>query len=191
MLNVEMMVCVKRARCLALLGRQNEVEPWIEKALWLAQEDPFPFNRVFVRADVAEIRLRQRRFGEVLAYSSEGLSLSRSIGATLFDSVNLARRGLALSYMGRAIAGLADIDQGLGIAISRGAAQHVAQARICRAVALALTGQLQAAQQERAAAAMLADERGYNLLASQLPSLAELTEITAQARSNLNLLSIR
>lgn len=191
MLNVAMMVGVKKARCLALLGRQNEAEPLVEEALRLAEEDQFPFNRVFVRADVAEIRLRQRRFGEVLAYSSESLSLSRSTGATLFDAVNLARRGLALSYMGRGIAGLTDIDQGLGIAIARGAALHIAKVRQCRAVALALIGQSQAAHQERALAAMLADERGYRLLASQLPSLTELTEMAAQSRSNLNLLSIR
>lgn len=191
MLNVDMMISIKKARCLALMGRPHDAEPLIQHALRLADADMFPFNRVFVRADIAEIRLRQRRFGDVLAYSSESLSLSRSTGAPLFDAVNLARRGLALSYMGRGIAGLADIDQGLGIAIARGAALHVAKARQCRAQALALTGQLQMAQQERAAAAILADERGFRLLAGQLPSLAELTEIAAQARSNLNLLSIR
>lgn len=191
MLNVDMMISIKKARCMALMGRPHDAEPLIQHALRLADGDLFPFNRVFVRADIAEIRLRQRRFGDVLAYSSESLSLSRSTGAPLFDAVNLARRGLALSYMGRGIAGLADIDQGLGIAIARGAALHVAKARQCRAVALALTGQLQMAQQERAAAAILADERGFRLLASQLPSLTELTETAAQARSNLNLLSIR
>ena len=191
MLNVDMMISIKRARCLVLLGRQHEAEPLIEQALRWADTDPFPFNRVFVRADVAEIRLRQRRFGDVLAYSSESLSLSRPTGAPLFDAVNMARRGLALSYLGRRSAGLADIDQGLGIAIARGAALHVAKARHCRAIALALAGQLQLAQQERAAAAALADQRGYRLLAEQLPSLSDLTEIAAQARSNLNLLSMR
>ncbi|WP_165771940.1 ATP-binding protein [Niveispirillum lacus] len=191
MLNVDMMISIKKARCRALLGQLHEAEPLIQHALRLADGDRFPFNRVFVRADIAEIRLRQRRFGDVLAYSSESLSLSRSTGAPLFDAVNLARRGLALSYMGRGIAGLADIDQGLGIAIARGAALHIAKARQCRAVAFALTGQLQQAQQERASAAVLADERGFRLLGRQLPSLAELTDIAAQARSNLNLLSIR
>ncbi|MFV3129450.1 ATP-binding protein [Niveispirillum sp. KHB5.9] len=191
MLDLEMMLAIKRARCLSQLGRDVEAETLVQQALRCADANPHLFNRVFARSDAAEIRLRQRRYGDVLAYSSESLNVSRSTGSTLLDTVSLARRGLALAYLGRGTAGLVDIEQGLRIATTRGAALHVAKVKLCRAFALALTGQLQAAQQERAAVAMLADERGYRLLANQLPSLTELTEIAAQARSNLNLLSMR
>lgn len=190
-LDPEMMLAIKRARCLALLRRDAEAEIQIQRAIRCADSGEHLFNRVFARSDAAEIRLRQRRYADVLGYSSESLTVSRSTGSTLLDAVSMARRGLALAYLGRGTAGLVDIDQGLRIATMRGAALHVAKARSCRAVALALVGQLQAAQKERAAAAALADERGYRLLASQLPSLAELTDTAAQARSNLNLLSVR
>jgi hypothetical protein len=190
-LDPEMMLAIKRARCLALLRRDAEAEIQIQRAIRCADSGEHLFNRVFARSDAAEIRLRQRRYADVLGYSSESLTVSRSTGSTLLDAVSMARRGLALAYLGRGTAGLVDIEQGLRIATMRGAALHVAKARSCRAVALALLGQLQAAQKERAAAAALADERGYRLLASQLPSLAELTDTAAQARSNLNLLSVR
>ncbi|MBP7339733.1 AAA family ATPase [Niveispirillum sp.] len=191
MLDTEMMLAIKRARCLSLLHRDAEADGMIQQAIRCADSGLHLFNRVFARSDAAEIRLRQRRYADVLGYSSECLTISRSTGSTLLDAVSMARRGLALAYLGRGTAGLVDIDQGLRIATMRGAALHVAKARLCRAVALALVGQSQAAQKERAAVAALADERGYRLLTNQLPGLTDLTEIAAQARSNLNLLSLR
>ncbi|AUN32041.1 hypothetical protein C0V82_16585 [Niveispirillum cyanobacteriorum] len=183
-LDTGMVIAGKRASCLSLLGRDAEAEVFIQKALQEAQASTHPFDRIYARLDVAEVRMRQRRFGDVLAYSSEALNISRVTGSALFDAINLARRGLALAYLGRVAGGLADIDRGLRLAQSKGAAMHAAWARHARMLALALAGRMDEAMRERQELARTVQERGYGLLRRSMPDEATLRAMTHHLPSN-------
>lgn len=181
MLDPEMVWSISKANCLSLLGRDGEVDGLIQQALRLADNpDIHPFSRIYARAYASEIRMRQRRFGEVLAYSSEGLSFARSTGAGLLDTINMARRGLALAYLGRVSGGLADIEQSLRLANNRGAMLHSAWARHAKCIALALSGRFDEAIAERAILARVADDRQYGLLQRFIPTEASLSSLSGQ-----------
>ena len=177
-LNTDMLLASKRAICLSLMGRDAEAEIYIQKAIQEAERSSYPFNRIYVRLDVAEIRMRQRRYGDVLADSSEALNISRGNGSTLLDAVNLARRGLALAYLGRVTGGLADIERGLRLAQSRGATLHGAWASHARVLALALAGRLDDALNERRELARTVQERGYGLLRQFVPDEDDIRAMT-------------
>lgn len=176
----KMLWSIIRAKCLSLLGQDEDAEPLIQMALEMADASIHPFNRIYVRAYAAEIRMRQRRFGDVLAFSSEGLTISRATGSSLMDSPNLARRGLALAHMGRVAGGLVDIENSLRHAHAQGAILHIAWARHARAVALALAGQLEEALREREQVLSLVEERHYGLLRRFIPAEADFTSMARQ-----------
>lgn len=176
----KMIWSIIRATCLSLLGQDEDAEPLIQTALELADTGAYPFNRIYVRAYASQIRMRQRRFGDVLALSSEGLTISRATGSTLMDSLNLARRGLALAHMGRVAGGLVDIENSLRQAHAGGATMHIAWARHARAVALALAGRLDEALQERKQVLSLVEERNYGLLRLVIPAEADFAAMARQ-----------
>lgn len=176
----KMLWAIIRAKCLSLLGQDEEAEPLIQMALQLADVGAYPFNRIYVRAYASEIRMRQRRYGDVLAFSSEGLTISRATGSTLMDSLNLARRGLALAHMGRVAGGLVDIENSLRLAHARGATLHIAWARHARAVALALAGRLDDALLERKQVLSLVEERRYGMLRRFIPADTDFVGMTRQ-----------
>lgn len=176
----KMLWSIIRAKCLSLLGQDEDAEPLIQMALEMADAGIHPFNRIYVRAYAAEIRMRQRRFGDVLAFSSEGLTISRATGSSLMDSLNLARRGLALAHMGRVAGGLVDIENSLRHAHAQGAILHIAWARHARAVALALAGRLDDALQERKQVLALVEERKFGLLRRFIPAETEFTVMARQ-----------
>lgn len=183
-LDAAMVMAGKRASCLSLLGRDVEAEISVQKALQGAQASTYPFDRIYARLDLAEVRMRQRRFGDVLAFSSEALNISRATGSTLLDSINLARRGLALAYLGRVAGGLADIERGLRLAQSRGAALHGAWARHARMLVLALAGRMDEALKERQELARTVQERGYGLLRRSMPEESDLKAMAHHLPTN-------
>lgn len=183
-LNTTMLLASKRASCLSLLGRDAEAEIFVNKAVNEAENSNYPFNGIYVRLDIAEIRMRQRRYGDVLAYSSSALNSSRNTGSTLLDAIHLARRGLALAYLGRVAGGLADVERGLRLAQSRGAALHVAWASHARVLALALAGRLDDALKERQDLARTVQERGYGLLRQFVPDEGDIRAMTSHLPAN-------
>jgi class 3 adenylate cyclase/tetratricopeptide (TPR) repeat protein len=183
-LDAGMVIAGKRACCLSQLGRDAEAEIFVQKALQGAQASSYPFNRIYARLDLADVRMRQRRFGDVLAFSSEALNISRATGSTLLDAINLARRGLALAYLGRVGGGLADIERGLRLAQSRGAALHGAWARHARMLVLALAGRMDEALKERQELARTVQERGYGLLRRSMPDESDLKAMAHHLPTN-------
>jgi class 3 adenylate cyclase/tetratricopeptide (TPR) repeat protein len=174
MMDCQMLITIMRARCLAYLGRVAEAEPLITQALQMADTGSYPFNRIYVRAYIAEIMQAQHRHAELLAVCSEALAISSAAASPLLDNVLHARRGLALVELGRGMEGLVEIEQAERSASDRGAILHAAIGRFCRLLAHARIGLLRDACEERNKVAEVARRHGYGLLLSLLPSDAVL-----------------
>lgn len=174
MMDCRMLIVIMRARCLAHLGRVAEAEPLIGQALEMADAGTYPFNRIYVRAYIAEIMQAQQRHAELLAVCGEALAISAAAASPLLDNVLHARRGLALVELGRGMEGLAEIEQAERSASDRGAILHAALGRFCRLLGHARIGLLGDARDERDRLAETARRHGYGLLLRLLPSDAEL-----------------
>lgn len=179
-LDVPTVIASRRARCLSYLGRHQEAETQVRKAIRCADGTTHPFNRILARTDAGEILIRQGRFGEALAHCSESLALSRSTGSTLLDTLSLSRRGYALVNMGRADDGMAEIERAIRMADARGALLHGAWAKYYQTLGLAILNKVASAQLKLERLTQLAQERGYGLLAGQLPSPVDLSQMADQ-----------
>lgn len=179
-LDVPTLIASRRARCLSYLGRHQDAEAQARRAIRWADGTTHPFNRILTRTDASEILIRQGRFGEALAYCSESLALSRSTGSTLLDTLSLSRRGYALVNMGRADDGMAEIERAIRMADARGALLHGAWANYYQVMSLAILNRMSEALPKLGRLTWLARERGYGLLARQLPLPADLADAVAQ-----------
>jgi class 3 adenylate cyclase/tetratricopeptide (TPR) repeat protein len=183
MMDCTMLITIMRARCLAHLGRAAEAEPLMARALAMADNGSYPFNRIYVRAYVAEILQAQQRYPELLAVCSEALTVSAAAASPLLDDVLHARRGLALVELGRGMEGLAEIEQAERRASDRGAILHAAIGRLCRLLGHAGIGLLREACEERDRLAETSRQHDYGLILSMLPTDAELAARSRVARA--------
>jgi len=182
MMDCPMLITIMRARCMAHLGRSAAAEPLMAQALQMADAGSYPFNRIYVRAYVAEILQAQHRYAELLAVCEEALMISAAAASPLLDNILHARRGLALVELGQGMEGLAEIGQAEQSASDRGAILHASLGCFCRLLAHARIGLLRDACEERDRLAQTAQRHGYGLLLRLLPSDAELAARGKSAR---------
>lgn len=171
---------IKRARCLEILGARDEADACVARAILRTDAAGVPFARIYIRTDAADVRLRQRRYSDVIALCTEALAIARSVRATLFDPIIMARMGLAMLYLGHIDEGHRNIEQAVRLTERRGRANHWAWVSYYRMLAQMHAGDLDQAAATRDLVQALSIENGYGLILDDMQ-----TEFAARAGSRL------
>lgn len=171
---------IKRARCLEILGARDEADACVARAILRTDAAGVPFARIYIRTDAADVRLRQRRYSDVIALCTEALAIARSVRATLFDPIIMARMGLAMLYLGNTVEGHRNIDQAARLTERRGRSNHWAWVNYYRMLAQMHAGDLDQATASRDLVQALSIENGYGLILDDMQ-----TEFSTRAGSRL------